>query len=255
MVSLLSRGVGVVVKSLAGLSFTQAARCSSLPSALSAIRCSTARWFSENITSYDFPKAPSPGDPPKRPLPAYFRFFKQHRPLIAKQHPGASFKDISTFTADKWRALSDPEKQVYLDAARLDLMQYRDTVQKYKDSLNPLDLEMLKEKKKQKMEKLKKIQQKRDLKLLGRPKQPRSAYNIFMSEHYHEAKGNYAHEKLKAVANDWQNMHNSKKQVYMQLAQDDKVRYLNEVKAWEEQMMEIGREDLVRYGSRLRVFR
>lgn len=35
-------------------------------------------------------------------------------------------------------------------------------------------------------------------------------------------------------------------QVYKQLAEDDKVRYKNEIKTWEEHMVEIGREDLIR---------
>ncbi|TSK14548.1 Transcription factor A, mitochondrial [Bagarius yarrelli] len=37
-----------------------------------------------------------------------------------------------------------------------------------------------------------------------------------------------------------------KKRIYTQLAEDDKVRYKNEMKAWEEHMTELGREDLVR---------
>lgn len=35
-------------------------------------------------------------------------------------------------------------------------------------------------------------------------------------------------------------------QVYRQLAEDDKVRYKTEIASWEEHMVEIGREDLVR---------
>lgn len=35
-------------------------------------------------------------------------------------------------------------------------------------------------------------------------------------------------------------------QVYTQLAEDDKIRYKNEMKSWEEHMVEIGREDLLR---------
>ena len=35
-------------------------------------------------------------------------------------------------------------------------------------------------------------------------------------------------------------------QVYTQLAEDDKIRYKNEIKSWEDHMMEIGREDLIR---------
>lgn len=32
----------------------------------------------------------------------------------------------------------------------------------------------------------------------------------------------------------------------MQLAEDDKMRYKNEMKSWEDHMVEIGREDLIR---------
>ncbi len=39
-------------------------------------------------------------------------------------------------------------------------------------------------------------------------------------------------------------------QMYIQLAEDDKVRYKNEIKSWEEHMIEIGREDLVRRKER-----
>lgn len=35
-------------------------------------------------------------------------------------------------------------------------------------------------------------------------------------------------------------------QVYIQLAEDDKIRYKNEMKSWEDHMVDIGREDLVR---------
>lgn len=38
--------------------------------------------------------------------------------------------------------------------------------------------------------------------------------------------------------------------MYTQLAEDDKVRYKNEIKSWEEHMIEIGREDLVRRKER-----
>lgn len=39
-------------------------------------------------------------------------------------------------------------------------------------------------------------------------------------------------------------------QTYQQLAEDDKIRYENEMKSWEEQMAEIGREDLIRFKNR-----
>ena len=50
--------------------------------------------------------------------------------------------------------------------------------------------------------------------------------------------------KLKTINENWKNLSNSQKQLYIQLAKDDKIRY-NEMKSWEEQMMEVGREDLI----------
>lgn len=38
----------------------------------------------------------------------------------------------------------------------------------------------------------------------------------------------------------------STSQVYTQLAEDDKIRYKNEMKSWEDHMVEIGREDVIR---------
>lgn len=38
--------------------------------------------------------------------------------------------------------------------------------------------------------------------------------------------------------------------MYNQLAEDDKVRYKNEMNTWEEHMVEIGRQDLIRKKNR-----
>ncbi|EMP34959.1 Transcription factor A [Chelonia mydas] len=75
------------------------------------------------------------------------------------------------------------------------------------------------------------MRKKRELTVLGKPKRPRTGFNIFMSEHFQEAKGVSV-------------------QTYLQLAEDDKVRYENEMKSWEEQMVDVGREDLIRYKNR-----
>lgn len=249
MVSLLSRGVGVLAKSLVGLSCSQAARCSSLPSALSAVQCTTARWFSKNPVY--FQTAPTPKEPPKLPPSSYFRFMRQHRPLVVKQYPEASIVEICKIIGNDWRALSEAERQVYIDAARVDILKYREQYKQYKESLDPLDLALLKEERKERKQKRIKTRQKRESKLLGKPKRSRSAFNIFLSEHYSETEGNTPSAKFTSSRHQWENLNSSKKQVYFQLAEDDKVRYQNEVKAWEEQMIEIGREDLVRLKRRL----
>ena len=50
--------------------------------------------------------------------------------------------------------------------------------------------------------------------------------------------------KLKAINENWKNLSNSQKQVYIQLAKDDRIRYYNEMRSWEDQMMEVGRKIL-----------
>ena len=44
----------------------------------------------------------------------------------------------------------------------------------------------------------------------------------------------------------WKNLPSDQRQVYIQLAKDDRIRYDNEMKSWEEQMAEVGRSDLIR---------
>ncbi|KAM5140287.1 transcription factor A, mitochondrial isoform 2-T2 [Callospermophilus lateralis] len=88
--------------------------------------------------------------------------------------------------------------------------------------------------------------QKKELTMLGKPKRPRSAYNIFVSESFQEVKDGSSQAKLKYVNETWKNLPSSQKQVYIQLAKDDKIRYDNEMKSWEEQMIEVGRSDLIR---------
>ena len=97
----------------------------------------------------------------------------------------------------------------------------------------------------QKRLKKKALIKKRELTMLGKPKRPRSAYNIFIAERFQEARDGTSQVKLKAINENWKNLSNSQKQVYIQLAKDDKIRYYNEMKSWEEQMMEVGREDLI----------
>lgn len=82
--------------------------------------------------------------------------------------------------------------------------------------------------------------------MLGKPKRPRSAYSIFVSESFQEAKDGSSQTKLKAENDNWKNLPSSQNQIYVQLAKNDKIHYNSEMKPWEEQMIEVGRSDLIR---------
>ncbi|KAM4703617.1 transcription factor A, mitochondrial [Rhinophrynus dorsalis] len=246
MVTLLSRGVGGLVRALAGINCVQATRCSSVPNGISDLQCTASRWFSKSHSSDDHPK---------QPLSAYVRYSVEQRPILHKQYPGTKLMDLTKIIALEWKGLPASAKEPYEAAAIADRQTYREELRKYKEKLTPLQLEVLKEEKRQKLAKRKHIRKKRELTLLGRPKGPRSAFNIFMSEHFQEAKGSNIQSKLKSLHDDWIKLHDSQKQTYIQLAEDDKIRYENEMKSWEDHMIEIGREDLVRHKQRRRVKR
>ncbi|XP_068111180.1 transcription factor A, mitochondrial-like [Hyperolius riggenbachi] len=253
MVYLLYRGVGILVKSLVGLGCPQATRCSSLPSTVSLVQCVTTRWFSKKLTPEELSRTPSIEDPPKRPLTAFIRFCIQQRPQVAKQHPEARSTELMKLLGTEWRALSEVEKQIYIDATRADILKYRESLQSYKDKLDPLEWETLKDVMRQKRRKKKTRSLKREKTKYGKPKGCRTPFNIFMTETYPEAKGDSITEKFKHVSHKWSELPSSDKQVYMQLAEDDKVRYANEMKVWEDQMIEIGRHDLIRNKSRVKL--
>ncbi|XP_063291091.1 transcription factor A, mitochondrial [Pelobates fuscus] len=244
MVSILSRGFGHLVRSLAELSFTPRTSCNNLLCGVSAVQCSATRWFSKTHKSDDHLK---------RPLTGYIRYSIQQQPLLSKKYPGAKITELAKMIAQEWRGLPASVKEPYLEAAKSDLKIYVADVKKYKATLSPVELQALREERKHKRSKRIAIRKKRELSSLGKPKRPRSAFNIFMSEHFHEAKGASVPSKLKNVREDWRCLNDSQKQAYIQLAEDDKIRYENEMKSWEDQMIEIGREDLVRRKKKLQL--
>uniref|UniRef100_A0A3P8YQE6 Transcription factor A, mitochondrial n=1 Tax=Esox lucius TaxID=8010 RepID=A0A3P8YQE6_ESOLU len=186
------------------------------------------------------------GAPPKRPLNGYMRFLKQQQPLIVKQYPDVSAVDVVRKIAQQWRALSPEQKQPFEQESVVARAQFKVDLQTFKAQLTPAQTAALKEERRQRLAKRKAIRRKRELNNLGKPKRPRSPFNIYMAEHFEESKGTTTTGKLKMLREDWYKLAASEKQVFIHLSQDDKVRYKNEIQSWEEHMVEMGREDLIR---------
>ncbi|NXR99402.1 TFAM factor, partial [Oxylabes madagascariensis] len=152
--------------------------------------------------------------------------------------------------AGAWKELPASQKQVYEEAKKIDWKRYGEQMAAYKAQLTPAQAAALKEERRKQLAKRRSIRAKRELSLLGKPKRARTAFNIFLSENYQESEGISAVAKMKKLFDVWQKLSASQKQPYLQLAQDDKVRYENEMKSWEAKMVELGREDLVRSKKR-----
>ncbi|XP_027696520.1 transcription factor A, mitochondrial [Vombatus ursinus] len=184
---------------------------------------------------------------PKKPWSSYIRFSMEHRPILKEQNPDLKNTEIIKKLAEAWRELPESQKKVYKEATNAALKIYKEEALKYRSQLDPNQKKILREESRRKKARRELIKKKRELTIFGKPKKPRSGYNIFISEHFKEAKGTSAQQMMKILNEEWKHLSSSRKQVYLQLAEDDKIRYENEIKSWEEKMLEIGRDDLLRF--------
>lgn len=148
-----------------------------------------------------------------------------------------------------WKELPESEKKVYEDAYRAEWNVYKKELDRIKKQLTPDQLASLEEEKIQKLLKKKNIT-KRELTALGKPKRPRTAYNLYVAERFQEIQDDSSQNRMKTVNENWKILSSSEKQEYIQRAEDDKIRYDNEMKLWEEQMSEVGRQDLIRFKTK-----
>ncbi|NXA20789.1 TFAM factor, partial [Ibidorhyncha struthersii] len=186
---------------------------------------------------------------PKRPLTAYFRFLKENRSAFRQKNPEMSNTELVKKIAGAWKDLPASQKQVYEEARKTDWQRYAEQLATYKAKLTPAQAAALKEERRKRLAKRRSFRAKREMTVLGKPKRPRSGFNIFVSENFQESEGISPAAKLKQLFDVWRKLSSSQKQPYLQLAEDDKVRYENEMKSWEAKMVELGREDLIRSGK------
>nr|XP_020443210.1 transcription factor A, mitochondrial [Monopterus albus] len=231
--SFINASVSLLAKSFSVLSCTSTlARCTS---ALPTAYVSPVKWLTTQACGR-----------PKRPLNAYLRYVVQQKPIIIEQNPEIKPVDAIRKIAQQWRMMSPQQKQPFEEASLQAMEQFKVDFQNYQTQLTPTQIQQQVLEKKQRMAKRKAHRKKRELTSLGKPKRPRSPFNIFMSEHFEEARGATTQAKMKSLLEDWRNLFNHQKKVYAQLAEDDKIRYKNEMTSWEDHMVEIGRADLVR---------
>ncbi|GCB75624.1 transcription factor A, mitochondrial isoform X1 [Scyliorhinus torazame] len=208
--------------------------------------CSALRRLSLNNT---------PSTPPKRPLNAYLRYVMEQQQVLFKQSSDLKMVEKTKWIAQAWRQLTPDQKQPYEIAANYARLKYKEELATFRGKLTPAQLDSLKEERRQKLAKRRTIRKKRKLTILGKPKRPRTAFNIFMAENFDEAKGETSQAKLKNLQGEWQQLSDTQKQMYRQLAEDDKIRYQNEIKSWEEQMIETGHADVIRVKQKRRAQR
>ncbi|KFO83044.1 hypothetical protein N320_09635, partial [Buceros rhinoceros silvestris] len=114
--------------------------------------------------------------------------------------------------AGAWKELPASQKQVYEDARKTDWQRYKEQLAVYKAQLTPAQAALLKEERRKRLAKRRLFRAKRELTVLGKPKRPRSGFNIFVSEHFQESEGISPVAKLKQLFDAWRKLSTSQKQ-------------------------------------------
>ncbi|RMD40096.1 hypothetical protein DV735_g5036, partial [Chaetothyriales sp. CBS 134920] len=68
---------------------------------------------------------------PKRGLSAYMFFANEQRETVREENPGISFGQVGKVLGDKWKALSEKQREPYEKKAAADKKRYEDEKAKY----------------------------------------------------------------------------------------------------------------------------
>ncbi|KAI1617191.1 non-histone chromosomal protein 6 [Exophiala viscosa] len=68
---------------------------------------------------------------PKRGLSAYMFFANDQRDTVREENPGISFGQVGKVLGDKWKALSEKQREPYEKKAATDKKRYEDEKAKY----------------------------------------------------------------------------------------------------------------------------
>lgn len=63
-------------------------------------------------------------DAPKRPLGAYFYYFKANNSKVKEEHPEFIQKEVVAKIASDWKLLTEEEKQPYVEKSKQDKLRY-----------------------------------------------------------------------------------------------------------------------------------
>lgn len=186
---------------------------------------------------------------PKKPLTPYFRFLKEERPSIAAANPDASLTDVVKLVAKKWATESETKKKQLEEMYKKDQVVYMQKRANYDNKLTVEEKMKLREMKLERTENKQKKLQKKQIKELGKPKRPPSAFIQFMNiEKVKRIDKSVPYKEWqKEMATRWNNLSDADKESALKSSKVDMQKYRVELAKWEEKMVRMGNIEMVRH--------
>ncbi|KAK9719979.1 hypothetical protein K7432_004427 [Basidiobolus ranarum] len=164
--------------------------------------------------------------PPRRPASSFLRF---HNDMYTTFSPEMKTKaaECSKLIGQKWRELSDSEKQPYEEAAEKSKREYELKYEQYLKSLTPNDYAKLAHVRKRARASGKNFPKIKDP---NAPKRSTTAYIYFLKERYPFYKDGDRNDAFKKIAAEWRQVSTSDRKAYEERAAADRLRYDEEIK-------------------------
>uniref|UniRef100_A0A131XG16 Putative transcription factor n=1 Tax=Hyalomma excavatum TaxID=257692 RepID=A0A131XG16_9ACAR len=182
---------------------------------------------------------------PKRPPTGFILFSADARKAVLKENPALTPTEVIKIVAGKWKTTDDVTRSKYAAIARERFEQYKKEKAAYTSQLTEQQREALEEVKLDKKLKLTKRRLNDKLKELDKPKGARSAYVLFSTEMRKKLQEKPPKEIMTQLGAMWRQLPEEKKQPYLHKADEDKLRYEREMKAWSRRLEEAGQSDVL----------
>ncbi|XP_050546342.1 transcription factor A, mitochondrial [Daktulosphaira vitifoliae] len=182
---------------------------------------------------------------PKKPNPPFFKFLQEKR-INMMSNDNMKLKDVAQEASKLWKDVDVDSKNEMNEIYRKELEQYKQDIESYKKNLTKEQKDEIMRAQYDEIESKMKRKMKKELKELGKPRKPLTAYLLYLVER-NEERGNLSiQDFMKKVGKEWREMNNDSKQKYVTAASVENEKYLTAINQWEKSMINIGRSDLVR---------
>jgi transcription factor A len=175
----------------------------------------------------------------------FFNFSKKKRVEVVKKH-NINTKDAVRIVSEMWKNLNADTKEKMTEMYSRELEKYKEGINLYKQSLTEDQKNELFRVKYEQLEQKTKRKLKKELKELGKPRKPPTAYLMFVSEEIKKHGNVPVKNYMTIVANKWKELDSSTKTKYIEAASIENDKYNVLLLNWENDMMKVGRLDLVR---------
>ncbi|GMJ10974.1 3xHigh Mobility Group-box1 [Hibiscus trionum] len=184
------------------------------------------------------------GSETKRPSPPYILWCKDQWKEVKKENSEADFKEVSNVLGAKWKMITAEEKKPYEEIYRAEKEAYLQVIANEKRESEAMKLLEDEHKQKSAMELLeqylqfkqeaeKKTKKERDP---LKPKQPMSAFFLFLSERrttlLAEDKCKSVLDVAKIAGEEWKNMTEEQRRPYEEMAKKNKEKYMEEMEVY-----------------------